>query len=115
MSHAGGAHSDWPVPEMESPTERRRRQRREYYARRVQKLAAGEGAGTQWTAEHARIAVNLTLTALQAGAQVGRSANAVQSLRRRWRNGSLPTTLAAHLPDPPPPSTSRRPRPTERK
>lgn len=84
----------WDVPDQESPAERRRRQRREYHQRRSTKSSAGQEHGRRWTIADARVALDLGLSVKDAAAAVGRSANAVESLRRRWRAGRLPTALA---------------------
>lgn len=96
MSESDAKHVDqaWGVPETESPEERRRRQRREYHQRRTNRTAAGQEHGRRWTIVDARVALDLRLSVPEAAAAVGRSASAVESLRRRWRAGRLPAVLA---------------------
>lgn len=55
-----------------------------------------------WSIPDARVALDVSLTVPQAALRVGRTASAVESLRRRWRLGRLPDALSAHLPPPPP-------------
>jgi len=90
------------VPADETAAERRRRQRREYHARRTRAYAGGPDNGQRWTVSDARIALDTTLKVPDAAEKVGRSASAVESLRRRWRTGRLPAGLVDHIPDPPP-------------
>lgn len=97
-----GDASSWPVPAVETPEERRRRKRREYHARRARAIAGGPDHGQRWTVSDARTALDTTLSVADAAVKVGRSANAVESLRRRWRTGRLPAGIAVHMPDPPP-------------
>lgn len=103
-----GRHESWPVPSVETAAERRRRQRREYHARRTRAIAAGPEHAKPWNVGDARVALDTSLTVPQAAEKVGRSANAVESLRRRWRAGRLPIGLSAHIPDPPRPDTGLR-------
>lgn len=104
VDQSGGDRS-WPVPAVETPAERRRRQRREYHARRSRAIAGGPDHGQRWTVSDARTALDTTLSVPEAALKVGRSATAVESLRRRWRTGRLPASLAAHMPEPPRPSS----------
>lgn len=94
-----------PLPgdatEPENWMQRRRRQRREYHQRRTTRTAGGEEHGRRWTIADAKIALDRRLTAPEAAAQLGRSASAVETLRRRWRNGWLPAGIADQVPSPP--------------
>ncbi len=108
VDRSGGDRS-WPVPAVETPAERRRRQRREYHARRTRNVSGGPDHGQRWTVSDARIALDTKLSVPDAALKVGRSASAVESLRRRWRTVRLPSGLADHIPDPPP---TRSPAPT---
>lgn len=110
---ARGQNQSWPVPGAETSAERRRRQRREYHDRRTRASVAGPEHAKPWNASDARIALDTTLTVPQAAKRVGRSANAVESLRRRWRAGRLPLGLSAHIPDPPRVPKHRPPGPVE--
>lgn len=103
-----GHYETWPVPTVETPVERRRRQRREYHARRTRAIGAGPEHARRWNVGDARVALDTALTVPQAAKKVGRSANSVESLRRRWRAGRLPAGLTAHMPDPPRPDTGVR-------
>ncbi|MFV8227262.1 hypothetical protein ACNQRL_00140 [Mycolicibacterium fortuitum] len=86
---------------LETGQERRRRQRREYHQRRTTRTAGGQEHGRRWTVADARIALNTGLTVPEAARQLSRSASAVESLRKRWRNGTLPIGLADQVPRPP--------------
>lgn len=99
MSESDAEHVDWAwdVPDQESPEERRRRQRREYHQRRTSRTTAGQEHGRRWTIADARIALDMRLSVPDAAAAVGRSANAVESLRRRWRAGRLPAALVDQI------------------
>ncbi|MGD9622195.1 MAG: hypothetical protein AB7G47_19405 [Mycolicibacterium sp.] len=94
------ADSPWQVP---SAAERRRAQRRDYHQRRIDKAPAADGPRQRWTIAEARVALDTTLPVLDAAKALGRSANAVESLRRRWRTGRLPAVLADQVPPPPGP------------
>ena len=85
----------------ETRLERRRRQRREYHQRRALNTAGGQAHRHQWTIPEACIALDLGLTVPQAAIKLGRTASAVQNLRRRWRAGTLPHGLAGQVPRPP--------------
>lgn len=99
--------SPWQLP---SAAERRRAQRRDYHQRRIAKAPGGGGPRQRWTITEARVALDTTIPVLEAAQALGRSANAVESLRRRWRAGRLPAVLADQVPAPPgehPHSTER--------
>ncbi|MGV9797342.1 hypothetical protein ACWDTP_04685 [Mycobacterium sp. NPDC003449] len=83
---------------LETGQERRRRQRREYHQRRTTRTAGGQEHGRRWTIADARIALDMRLTVPQAATQLSRSASAVESLRKRWRNGTLPIGLTDQVP-----------------
>lgn len=107
--HEDGDAEAWDLPDAHSATERRRQQRRDYHQRRTRQTPAGSGHGQRWTIAEARMALNTELTVPQAAAAVERSANAVESLRRRWRTGRLPATLADQVPRPPAEPAATRP------
>ncbi len=72
-----------------------------YIRNRAARTASDSSARRRpWSIPDARVALDVTLTVPQAALQVGRTASAVESLRRRWRLGRLPDALAAHLPPP---------------
>jgi len=73
---------------------------RRYLARRSARTAppAGESARRPWSIPDAKIAIDPSLTVVEAAMQIGRTASAVESLRSRWRAGKLPAALAARLP-----------------
>jgi hypothetical protein len=103
------ATTAWGVPDHESGTERRRRQRREYHQRRTFRTSGGQEHGRQWTVADARIALDVRRTAPDVAIELGRSASAVESLRRRWRNGRLPAGLIDQVPRPPRPDGDTAP------
>ena len=111
MAESGERHTDatWDGSAGLSESElRRRRQRREYHQRRNRRTAAGAEHGRLWTIPDARTALDPRLSVPEAAEKVGRSANAVESLRRRWRRGQLPAALADQMPRPPHPDTAQR-------
>lgn len=72
-----------------------------YIRNRAARTASDNSARRRpWSIPDARVALDVTLTVPQAALQVGRTASAVESLRRRWRLGRLPDALAAHLAPP---------------
>lgn len=73
---------------------------RRYLARRAARTAppAGELARRPWSIPEAQVALDLSITVVEAAKQIGRTASAVESLRSRWRAGKLPAALAARLP-----------------
>lgn len=76
------------------------RRHRRYLARRAERTAPPPGVSARrpWSLPDAQIALDPTLSVVQAALQIGRSASAVESLRRRWRTGKLPAGLGARLP-----------------
>jgi len=88
-------------PGLSESVQRRRQQRRAHHLRRNRRTAAGAEHGQRWSIPDARTALDARLTVPEAAEKLGRSANAVESLRRRWRTGRLPTALAEQLPQPP--------------
>jgi len=74
--------------------------RRRYVARRAARTAPAspESAARSWSIPDARVAIDSSLTVVEAALQCGRTASAVESLRSRWRAGKLPAALAARLP-----------------
>lgn len=74
--------------------------RRRYVARRAARTSppVGESVRRPWSIPEAKIAVDLSLTVVDAALRVGRTASAVESLRSRWRAGKLPAALAGRLP-----------------
>lgn len=79
------------------------RQARYIRNRALRTAAEGSAQRRPWSIPDARVALDVSLTVPQAALRVGRTASAVESLRRRWRLGRLPDALSAHLPLPPPP------------
>jgi len=88
---------------MDDPSVRHRR----YLTRRAARTTppAGESARRPWSIPDAKIAIDPSLTVVEAALQIGRTASAVESLRSRWRAGKLPAALAARLPTAPARST----------
>ncbi len=96
--------SDDPTP---PPQRRSRAERRRYSERRAERTgAAAAKRGRPWTIGDARIALDLSLPVTEAAIQVGRTASAVESLRVKWRRGTLAESLALQVPPPPPPRIS---------
>lgn len=73
---------------------------RRYLARRATRTAPPVGDSTRrpWSIPDAKVALDLSLTVVEAAVQIGRTASAVESLRSRWRAGKLPLALAVRLP-----------------
>ena len=73
---------------------------RRYLARRAARTAppTEQSARRPWSIPDAKIAIDPSLTVVEAALQIGRTASAVESLRSRWRAGKLPAALAARLP-----------------
>lgn len=73
---------------------------RRYIARRAARTEppAQDPGRRPWSIPEAKIALNLSLTVVEAAMRVGRTASAVESMRSRWRAGKLPAALAARLP-----------------
>lgn len=74
---------------------------RRYLARRAARTAPptdGRAARRPWSIPDAKVALDLSMTVVEAAVQIGRTASAVESLRSRWRAGKLPAALAARLP-----------------
>lgn len=106
--------SSQTTPAAEHPDEARRRYQRSYIERRATRTAGSSRGRKQkrraWTISEAKTAVDLSLTVPEAALQIGRTASAVESLRKRWRRGALPAALAMQIPSPPqrqPPNTGR--------
>ena len=76
---------------------------RRYLARRAARTAPSTDgtARRPWSVPDAKVALDLSLTVVEAALQIGRTASAVESLRSRWRAGKLPAGLAARLPSSP--------------
>ncbi|ART74517.1 hypothetical protein BTO20_38660 (plasmid) [Mycobacterium dioxanotrophicus] len=90
---------DDPTP---PPRRRSRDERRRYSERRAERTgAAAAKRGHPWTIGDARIALDLSLPVTEAAIQVGRTASAVESLRAKWRRGTLAESLALQVPPPP--------------
>ena len=84
-------------------------ERRNYTLRRAERTAAtAKRGGARWTIAEARVALDLSLSVTEAALQVGRTATAVENLRRKWRRGQLPAGLADQLP--PAPAGTPQPR-----
>jgi len=73
---------------------------RRYLARRAARTApTTDGTGRRpWSIPDAKVALDPSLTVVEAALQIGRTASAVESLRSRWRAGKLPAALATRLP-----------------
>ncbi len=76
---------------------------RRYMARRAARTAvpAGESPRRPWSIPDGKVALDLSLTVVEAALQIGRTASAVESFRSRWRAGKLPAALADRLPTAP--------------
>ena len=76
---------------------------RRYLARRAARTAPpiDETARRPWSVPEAKVALDPSLTVVEAALQIGRTASAVESLRSRWRAGKLPAALATRLPSAP--------------
>jgi hypothetical protein len=84
---------------MDEAAERHRR----YLARRAVRTAPPvDGlARRPWSVPDAKVALDLSLTVVEAALKVDRTASSVESLRSRWRAGKLPAALADRLPSAP--------------
>jgi len=73
---------------------------RRYLARRAERTAPPtEGTARRpWSIPDAKVALDQSLTVVEAALRIGRTASAVESLRSRWRAGKLPLALAVRLP-----------------
>lgn len=89
--------------------ERKRRERRRYIDNRAKRTAVQAGKGNKkparrpWVIDEARTALDLKLTVPEAAVKINRTASAVEELRKRWRAGRLPASLADQIPPPPAP------------
>lgn len=84
-------------------------ERRSYTLRRAERTAAtADRGGARWTIAEARVALDLSLSVPDAALQVGRTATAVENLRRKWRRGQLADGLTDQLP--PAPASTPQPR-----
>lgn len=111
MTESERSDAAWDIPDPESSAERRRRQLREYHQRRTRRTADGAEHGRRWTIADARLALDVRRSVPEVAETLGRSASAVESLRRRWRAGRLPAVLADQMPRPPGASTDGAPAP----
>ncbi|CAN3132296.1 hypothetical protein ACNUDN_30675 [Mycobacterium sp. smrl_JER01] len=85
-----------------SESKRSRIERRNYSVRRAERTAStAVRRGQRWSIPDARIALDLSLSVPEAALQVGRTAAAVENLRRKWRLGQLASGLADQVPPPP--------------
>lgn len=95
------------------PDERKRQERRRYIDSRAMRTAVQTGKGNKtrsrrpWSIDEARTALNLKLTVPEAAVKINRTASAVEELRKRWRAGRLPASLADQIPPPPPASAGQ--------
>jgi hypothetical protein len=83
--------------------EGRREERRRYVERRAARTAVpgrAKNVKKPWSVDEAKTALDLSLTVPEAALKIGRTASAVESLRLRWRRGSLPDLLTIHIPPP---------------
>lgn len=102
-----------PVSSPEDSEERKRRERRRYLNSRAQRTAVQGGAGKKksarrpWGIDEARTALNVKLTVPEAAVKINRTASAVEELRKRWRAGRLPASLADQIPPPPSPAAGQ--------
>ena len=88
-------------------------ERRSYTSRRAERTAStAHNTKMRWTITDARVALDLSLSVPEAAVQVGRTATAVENLRRKWRLGQLAAGLADQVP--PPPRAPTRGEATER-
>ena len=77
-------------------------QRRSYTSRRAERTAStAHNKKMRWTITDARVALDPTLSVPEAALRVGRTAAAVENLRRKWRLGKLAAGLADQVPPPP--------------
>ncbi|MBS1693079.1 MAG: hypothetical protein JST91_12740 [Actinobacteria bacterium] len=84
-------------------------ERRSYTTRRAERTAStAHNRKMRWTITDARVALDLSLSVPEAAVRVGRTATAVENLRRKWRLGQLAAGLADQVPPPPRTSTSRK-------
>lgn len=87
---------------MAGSPKRSRSERRSYTANRAERTeATAVQRGQRWSVRDARIALDLSLSVPEAALQIGRTATAVENLRRRWRRGELAFGLADQVPPPP--------------
>ncbi|MBE5477708.1 hypothetical protein E3G68_005041 [Mycobacteroides abscessus] len=97
---------------MPEASKRSSAERRSYTSRRAERTAStARKTRTRWTITDARVALDLSLSVPEAAIQVGRTATAVENLRRKWRLGQLAAGLADQVP--PPPRASTRGKGTE--
>lgn len=95
------------------PEERKRQERRRYIDSRAKRTAVRGGvtkktsARRPWKIDEARTALNVKLTVPEAAVKINRTASAVEELRKRWRAGRLPASLADQIPPPPPPTAGQ--------
>lgn len=93
--------------------ERKRQERRRYIDSRAKRTAVQGGKDNKkptrrpWGIAEARTALNLKLTVPEAAVEINRTASAVEELRKRWRAGRLPASLADQIPPPPSPSAGQ--------
>jgi hypothetical protein len=83
---------------MEDASVRHRRYLARRAARTTPPAGGAEVARRPWSIPDAQIALDLSLTVVEAALRTGRTASAVESLRSRWRAGKLPAALATRLP-----------------
>lgn len=77
-------------------------ERRSYTTRRAERTAStANNRKMRWTITDARVALDLSLSVPEAAVRVGRTAAAVENLRRKWRLGELAAGLADQVPPPP--------------
>lgn len=87
---------------MEEAPKRSRVERRNYTVRRAERTASTAVLrGARWSIPDARVALDLSLSVPEAALRVGRTATAVENLRRKWRRGQLAAGLADQMPPPP--------------
>lgn len=90
--------------------QRKRQEQRRYIDSRAKRTAVRGGATKKaatrrpWKIDEARTALNVKLTVPEAALKINRTASAVEELRKRWRAGRLPASLADHIPPPPSPT-----------
>lgn len=92
--------------------ERKRRERRRYIDSRAKRTAVKGGKDKKpvrrpWVIDEARTALDLKLTVPEAAVKINRTASAVEELRKRWRAGRLPASLADQIPPPPAPAAGQ--------
>lgn len=87
------------IGQQDSGARRSRAQRQAYTRRRAERTkASAVRNGARWTIDDARAALDTAVPVPELALRLGRTASAVEGLRAKWRNGTLPSALADQLP-----------------